>query len=1039
MVCPSCAAAVPEGSRFCPSCGHALSVLPNEERRIVTVLFADLVGFTTLAEYMDPEQAKRLVERAFARLVDDVTEFGGRVDKLLGDGILALFGAPVSHEDDPERAVRAGLRMQETLARTMAHSTRDGSVDIRMRVGINTGEVLVGTLAGTEYTAMGDVVNTASRLQSMAPPGRVIVGESTFALTAHTIDYESAGELVARGRERTVKAWLAVAASAPPGVRRRHRTEVPIVGRDAELTIAHEGLINGIERYRAVVLSFVGENGVGKRRLVTEVLDRVAACCDGDINLLHGHCIAYGQANAYFPIALALAERFDVDPGLSADELRAEIMSRAAQNSPGIDLAESAKVADVFAHIHGHPSEIDHLDPASARASIHWAITKAFERLSEHRPTVLAIDNLHWADARLVDLLDHMVHALGRLRFALVTAMRTGSDVVWPPHSERLSVLSIVLQPLSHAETDELARSLLAGRDPSERLLDQLYERSGGNPLFLQELAGLSGMVEGELPDSLRTLIGARLDQLSPTQRQVIENAATLGSAGSISHLEKFASALNQTFDRSTLRELDELGLMEVRGDRWEFRSDSVREAAYQTLTKASRAVRHAGVARGMSESYADTQPTPAIADSIAHHLASAAEIERELGHVPGVPRTVRGEAIEALIAAAGRALDAGGLRTVVTDTTRALDLLGAPSEPPPDGLADPEAARARLRILRAGALVDQRNYDEARADLDSVMADAIAADDRATEGEARRLLGTMLHANGRLDQARAELGLSVEILRDLDRPDLLAQALRSRGFIELFGGSLVDAEWFFGEADALFRELGDRRGMAWVEQHRAWIGFMSGDFDAAHERLQHSAATLEELGDRNGVGWVLGLLAYVEFFLCHFDVAERLAVQVANEAEERGDTWAAAMMQTLQANLRLWQGRLDEAATLAETARKRFRKLEDRYGLSQAMAPLVRAQTALGRSAAALRTEEELFAISEIAPVGPNALLAIAGAAMHRGDGAVAAAQATRAIAESPRRRQRGVGTVDPAGDGVGPVRPAGRGDRGDRIAARP
>ena len=150
---------------------------------------------------------------------------------------------------------------------------------------------------------------------------------------------------------------------------------------------------------------------------------------------------------------------------------------------------------------------------------------------------MLAIDNLHWGDVRLFDLLDHMAHALARLRFALVTAMRTGSDVVWPPHSERLSVLSIVLQPLSHAETDELARSLLAGRDPSERLLDQLYERSGGNPLFLQELAGLSGMVEGELPDSLRTLIGARLDQLSPTGMAPLpplrELASGVGGGGS--------------------------------------------------------------------------------------------------------------------------------------------------------------------------------------------------------------------------------------------------------------------------------------------------------------------------------------------------------------------------------------------------------------------------------------------------------------------------------------------------------------------------
>ncbi len=234
------------------------------------------------------------------------------------------------------------------------------------------------------------------------------------------------------------------------------------------------------------------------------------------------------------------------------------------------------------------------------RSSIHWAVTKAFERMSEHQPTVLAVDNLHWADNRLVELLDHLVHALARQPFALVTAMRAGSEIIWPPHSERLSVISLALQPLSHAETDELARSLLAGREPNERLLDQLYERSGGNPLFLQELAALSRVgAATELPDSLRSLIGARLDLLTSAQRQVVENAATLGSAGSILHLEKFANALHQGFARSTVRELDELGLLEVRGDRWEFRSDSVREAAYQTLTKASRAVRHAGVAAG--------------------------------------------------------------------------------------------------------------------------------------------------------------------------------------------------------------------------------------------------------------------------------------------------------------------------------------------------------------------------------------------------------------------------------------------------------
>ncbi|MCU1503208.1 MAG: hypothetical protein JWM12_2562, partial [Ilumatobacteraceae bacterium] len=982
-------------------------MLLNEERRIVTVLFADLVGFTTLAEFMDPEQAKRLVDRCFARLVDDIADYGGRVDKILGDGLLALFGAPVAHEDDPERAVRAGLQMQSTLSQGMLRSTPDGGLDIRMRVGINTGEVLVGTLVGTDYTAMGDVVNTASRLQSLAPPGRVIVGDGTYALTSHTIEYESAGDLVARGRERSVPAWLAVAPTAPPGVRRRHRVEVPMVGRDAELAIGQRALETALERERGVVLSVIGESGVGKRRLVSELLERVSGCMAADVSVIESHCVAYGESNVYWPIAVALANRFGIDLNITPEDLRAEILVRSAEVSPSVDPAETARLADVFAHLHGHPSPIDHLDPASARSSIQWAVTKAFERLSDHSPTILTIDNLHWADPLLIELLEHMAHTLARHPFALVTAMRPGSDLNWPPHSDRITVLSLALQPLSHAETDELARSLLAGREPDERLLGGLYDRSGGNPLFLQELAALTGPSAGdELPDSLRTLIGARLDQLTVQQRQVLDNAATLGNSGTVAALEKFASAMAQPFARATVRELDDVGLLDVHAGRWEFRSDSVREAAYQTLTKASRATRHAGVAKAIAENPTMANSTSAV-DEMAHHLATAAELDQELGHVRGVPRTIRAEAISALATAATRALDVGSLRAVVRDATRALDLLGSPQDAPPEGVGNADEMRARLRLLRANALVDQRSYDQAHADLDVVMAEAIGSGDLATEGEARRLLGTLHHAEGILDVARQELGQSVEILRDVGRPDLLAQALRSRGFIELFGGSLVDAEWFFGEADAIFRELGDRRGMAWVEQHRAWIGFMSGDFEAAQDKLLHSAQTLEELGDRNGVGWVLGLLAFVEFFLCHFDVAEELAIKVSAEAEERGDTWAAAMMQTLQANLRLWQGQLEDAARLAELARKRFRKIEDRYGLSQAMAPLLRAQTALGRAPAAQRTEEELLTLADLAPIGPNPLMAVAGAAMHRGDGATAAANATRAIAE-----MRGAGT---------------------------
>ena len=210
VTCPSCHADVPAGARFCAECGQDLR-LRGDERRIVTVLFADLVGYTSLSETRDPEQVKNLIDDCFGRLVAEIDAFGGRVDKIIGDAIVALFGAPTAHEDDAERAVRAALRMQETLALTSAEL----GVDIRMRVGINTGEVLVGALrAGGDYTAMGDVVNTANRLQSAAQPGEVIVGPATFAATRRTVRYETLEPIDVKGREELVPAWRAEA--APP-------------------------------------------------------------------------------------------------------------------------------------------------------------------------------------------------------------------------------------------------------------------------------------------------------------------------------------------------------------------------------------------------------------------------------------------------------------------------------------------------------------------------------------------------------------------------------------------------------------------------------------------------------------------------------------------------------------------------------------------------------------------------------------------------------------------------------------------------------
>ncbi|MDQ2647949.1 MAG: AAA family ATPase, partial [Actinomycetota bacterium] len=299
MSCPSCRAEAPTGARFCAECGQDLR-LRGDERRIVTVLFADLVGYTALSETRDPEQVKRLIDGCFEHLVADIDTFGGRVDKIIGDAIVALFGAPLAHEDDAERAVRAGLRMQTTLARVSAEL----GVGVRMRVGVNTGEVLVGALrSGGDYTAMGDVVNTANRLQTAAGPGQVLVGAPTYAGTRRVIRYEELPPIDAKGKEAPVAAWRAEATIAPPGYR-PDRGRTTLVGREAELGLLRHSLENSVRNARNSLLLVLGEAGVGKSRLAEEL---ASIATEGhDALVLEGRCVPYGEANVWWPVADAL-------------------------------------------------------------------------------------------------------------------------------------------------------------------------------------------------------------------------------------------------------------------------------------------------------------------------------------------------------------------------------------------------------------------------------------------------------------------------------------------------------------------------------------------------------------------------------------------------------------------------------------------------------------------------------------------------------------------------------------------------------------
>jgi tetratricopeptide (TPR) repeat protein len=568
----------------------------------------------------------------------------------------------------------------------------------------------------------------------------------------------------------------------------------------------------------------------------------------------------------------------------------------------------------------------------------------------------------------------------------VITAQRDDVEIDWPPAVDHPITVRMPLEPLERGEAGELVRAVF-GRPAIEALIDQLYERSGGNPLFLTELAELAreNPESTALPGSLRALIAARLDRLPAHQRAIIDNASVLGAQGTAQALGHFAAEMGQSFDVADLEALAHDGLLEVRGNEWRFRSDVVREVAYQTLTKLVRAQRHAGTAAVMAE-------LPFVpSDQVAHHAARAAELVAEIGPVPGVASDVAERAARLLHDAAHRSLEMGAFNQAVRHTTRALDL----------GVDDDHLAR-ELLLFRAQAQTERRAGETARADALDALERSLEAGDRCHEAIGRRVLGVLHQRDGDLTAARRELGASVDIFRELDDDVELSVSLRERGFAEVFGGSLSDAEWLLGEAEALSERLEDRRGRAWVRQHQAWVAFLSGDTELAETRLLTAAQEFDLLGDRSGGGWAMGLLAYVRFYQRRFDEAEKLALRVRAESIQMGDPWAPAMMDSLIAGIRLWTCRFSEAEELARRALSAFRQIGDRFGAIQAMSARLRALVALGRLYEAERGMEEALAISDSFGDLSFPAMTAAGAAVHMGIGERAVLLAEIALARS-------------------------------------
>ncbi|HXY44701.1 MAG TPA: AAA family ATPase [Acidimicrobiales bacterium] len=592
---------------------------------MLSVLFADLVGFTSRSERLDPEDVQAFLEPYYACLRDQIQAFGGEVEKYVGDAVVGVFGAPSAHGDDPERAVRAALTIRDALAEMNA---ADPGLDLQVRIAVNTGEAIVTAKrwAG-EALVTGDSVNTAARLQVAAPNNSVLVGEETYRATRFVIEYEAVEPIFVKGKQAPVPAWLAISAVRPPGERAGER--VPLVGRREELAALSERFDHVLVRRHAHLATVFGLPGVGKSRLATEFAATVAGRGG---RIIRGRCLPYGESGAYGAFAQQIKQVAGILDSDSA-VLAVVKLRRATETLLGEDEAE--KLTPHLGILLGIASAGD----ASDRLTLFFAARRFVEALANRQPTVLVFEDIQWADPALLDLLQHLASRIRESPLMMLALSRPEFLAGRPNWGAGLpAYMSLPLEPLDAPESCELARRLLArsSAEAAAETVAQLAATGEGNPLFIEELvASLSERASAtaqELPTSIRGIVAGRLDALPAAERSVLLDASIVGKVFWPSVLARLADRgerLGELLDILEGRDLIRREpVSRISGhDQFRFKHILIRDVAYGTLARAKRRDGHGIVARFLEEVGLERDSLAVL----AHHWQQAGNEERAL------------------------------------------------------------------------------------------------------------------------------------------------------------------------------------------------------------------------------------------------------------------------------------------------------------------------------------------------------------------------------------------------------------------------
>ena len=846
IVCASCQASNPPGNSFCHNCGGALraeaaadrfaspqAYTPRHlaekilttgsaltgERKQVTVLFVDVSGFTSLSERLDPEEVHQLMSRAFDLMLAEVHRYEGTVNQFLGDGIMALFGAPIAHEDHARRAVHAALGITRALESFQAELTPRG-ISFRARQGLNTGLVVVGSIGSDlrmDYTAVGDTTNVAARLQQVSAPGRATISEATHRLVRGYFETRPLGEIHLKGKAEPVAAWEVVAAHE--AVTRLEvaadRGLTPFVGRDPELAALLEAFARA-QAGQGQVAFLVGDAGIGKSRLLLEVRRRIG---DGAA-WQEGHCLSFGKAMAFHPLVDLFRRQFDIEEGDGEATIASKIERGVAR--VGADPGPIVPYLRALLSIDPGDAEVRSMSPVQRRGETFEALRRLLGQATEQRPQVLVIEDLHWIDGASEEFLKTLVDSVPSLRALLIFTYRPGYA---HPFGERSYFTRVFPAALSADDSARMAAAVLATDRLPEELRALVAAKADGNPFYVEELVKsleetgvlrqkdgryeLAGRIaDATVPGTIHDLIAARIDRLPDAPKRTLQLGSVIGREFTRRIVDRLAEARERTGD--LLRELTSLELILERRLYPElaymFKHALTQDVAYASLLVQRRRELHGLVGLAIEELYPDRLAEHF--EVLAHHFSLAEDWERALHY---------------LVKAAEKAVTAFGLRQALDLYAEALEVARRQDD------RVPAAVLMSIHRERADLLFGIGEFDRSRAEAEALMELTRRTQDRAGEAGALVQIASALQWAEDFPTALERAREAIEIAEPLGAQAPLAGALYVRGYVHAVSGRLGAAEADVGRALAIGRGAGDAARQALslhlLALRRSWQG----------------------------------------------------------------------------------------------------------------------------------------------------------------------------------------------------------------------